>query len=113
MQTINLLQLKLEGQEDRIMEVHFNARLFVENLRKNIKTNTKYAFDIIKAACILHNFVKELDGCNDIDIVNIREIVPDPYTASPEESIIQLWPLNKYEKKFTDYFIDHPINNNG
>lgn len=82
-------------------------------LTKNIETNTENACDIIKASCILHNFVRVLDGSNDVDFANIQGGSTRSQSHIIGRNNNPTVAAKEIRQKFTDYFKDNPINNNG
>jgi hypothetical protein len=84
-------------------------------LTKYIETDPVRACAIIKAACILHNFVRQLDGLHDphFNAFHNRELSSQepPVSARRNNSFTQ---TAKYIRiDFTNYFQCNPINSNG
>ncbi|XP_055906873.1 uncharacterized protein LOC129942096 [Eupeodes corollae] len=46
-------------------------------LQKNIETKPRTAINLIKCACILHNFVRECDGDSDLDYIQVTSAMPN------------------------------------
>lgn len=82
-------------------------------LTKNIETDSKTACNIIKAACILHNFIRALDGNTDVHFTNFEN---NTFRFQSQSGIRNNNPseaAKEVRNIFTDFFKNNPINTNG
>lgn len=73
-----------------------------------LNVSTVFAIDIVKACCILHNYVRCRDGYRFEDTLLLPESLEDP-----EENLVQIRPGGRFLNSIRDQFLQYFISDEG